>query len=324
MEYEYGDSSRGKSFDYYNLYLSLVDQKHKVKLFDFLEEIKKTNKEKMNQKLLDYVVKNNPDVVIFSVYNDEIDPRIIKKITAYTQTICIFYDDTWRISYTQNLAKNFNFFTTPDYFGKKKYELIGLKNFIHFPFGCNENIYQKKNLSKKYDISFVGSWHPYREWVINRLRRLNFSIKVVGNGWPEGTVDHEEMVNIFNQSKINLNLSNSTCWDIRYLISSFRAIVNTIRSPKNCEQLKARHFEINGCGGFQLTYYVQGLEKYYEIGNELDVFIDIDDLERKVLFYLSNPTIRDEVAISGFNRTVNEHLYKYRFNNIFKIMGLLK
>lgn len=221
------------------------------------------------------------------------------------------------------MGQNFDFFTTPDYFGERKYELLGFKNSIHFPFGCNENIYHKINIEKEYDLSFVGAWHPHREWLINRLKKCGFSVKVAGYGWPGGTVDHQEMVKIFNKSCINLNLSNSINWDVRYLTSSLRGIVNTFRSPKNSEQIKARHFEINGCGGFQLTYYVEGLEKYYEIGKELDVYLNADDLEKKVSFYLRNQDLIEEISSAGLNRTLRDHLFKDRFNNLFAKMGLL-
>lgn len=322
MKYDYADPARGKSYEYFNFYQSLLSEEHQVSLFDFSGEMKLSSKLEMNQRLFNLVVNERPDVTFFSVFNDELDPVMIKELRRYTKTVCFFHDDTWRIDYTLKWAKNFDFFTTPDYFGERKYKLLGFENAIHFPFGCNENIYHKMDLNRQYDISFVGAWHPHREWLINRLQKCNFSVKVAGYGWPSGIVGHDEMVRIFNQSSINLNLSNSISWDTRYLTSSLRALVNTLRSPKNSEQIKARHFEINGCGGFQLTYYVQGLEKYYEIGKEIDVYLDVDDLEKKVVFYLKNPNLIKEISEAGMRRTLKEHLFKHRFKLLFNRMGL--
>jgi spore maturation protein CgeB len=322
MEYDYGDHSRGRSYEYFNFYQSLLQTEHQVSLFDFLEETKKSNKIEMNRKLFDLVATERPDITFFSIFNDELDSLIVKKLSEYTKTVCFFHDDTWRVGFTLKWARSFDFFTTPDFFGERKYKLLGFKNSIHFPFGCNENIYYKIDTKKKYDVSFVGSWHPQREWLVNRLKKCGFSVKVAGHGWSGGVVAHKEMVKIFNQSRINLNLSNSTTWDVRYIASSLRAIVNTIRSPKVSEQIKARHFEINGCGGFQLTYYVQGLEKYYEIGKEIDVYLGADDLEKKVFFYLRNPNLIKEISGAGMRRTLKEHLFKHRFKVLFNRIGL--
>jgi spore maturation protein CgeB len=130
------------------------------------------------------------------------------------------------------------------------------------------------------------------------------------------------MVTIFNQSRINLNMSNSASWDARYLASSPRALLNRVRSPKSIEQLKARHFEINGCGAFQLSYYVEGLERHYAIGDEIGVYLDPDDLLRKVRYYLDHDAEREAVAAAGYQRTMAAHTFKRRFEHVFASMGM--
>ncbi len=203
-----------------------------------------------------------------------------------------------------------------------KYREIGLPNAIYFPFGCNEQIFRKLDVEKKYDVSFVGCWHPYREWLIERLRKAGISVEVAGYRWPRGEVDQEGMVRLFNESRINLNLSNSASWDARYLASSPRAFVNRLRSKKNIEQMKARMFEVNGCGAFQLTYYVEGLANCYDIDREIGVYADADDLVEKVRFYLDHAELRESIATAGYERTLNEHTFSMRFSNVFHRMGL--
>ena len=129
------------------------------------------------------------------------------------------------------------------------------------------------------------------------------------------------MVQVINQSKINLNLSNSVSWDLRYLLSSPRALYTALRSAKRVEQIKARPFEINGCGGFQLSYYVEGLEQYYEIGQEIAVYLDMDDLINKVNYYLAYEDEREAIAERGYQRTLSEHTYKQRFQSVLTQMG---
>lgn len=323
MMYDYGDPKRGHSYEYFNFYQSLLAMGHDVLLFDYMTELQKSDKYQMNQDLLSLIQSAKPDLAMFSLYTDQFDSSIIDQLRKYTKTLCFFHDDTWRVEFSRFWASHFDFFTTPDVYGVKKYAAINLPNAIYFPFGCNEQLYKKIEATPKYDVSFVGAWHPYREWLIGRLKKEGINVKVAGFRWPSGIVSHSEMVEIFNSSRINLNLSNSASWDARYLMTSPRGLLNRIRSPKSIEQLKARHFEINGTGSFQLSYYVEGLERQYKIGQEIAVYLDPDDLVEKVQLYLNNETLRDKIANEGYLRTLTEHTFKKRFENVFKQMGIL-
>jgi spore maturation protein CgeB len=52
MAYDYGDPTRGHSYEYYNFYQSLKDLGHEVILFDYMSELKRCGKTEMNSKLL--------------------------------------------------------------------------------------------------------------------------------------------------------------------------------------------------------------------------------------------------------------------------------
>lgn len=322
MKYDYGDPSRGHSYEYYNFYESLCSLGHEIIFFDYMSEIQVLGKAEMNRKLLDIVQDKRPVLTMFSLYTDQFEPDVVQRLRTYTKTLCFFHDDTWRVEYSLFWARYFDFFTTPDIYGVRRYALHGLSNAIHFPFGCNEKLYSKMDIPKKYDVSFVGGWHPYRKWLVDRLRKSGITVEVAGHRWPRGVLEHHEMVTLFNETRINLNLSNSASWDSRYLVSSMRALVNRIRSPKTIEQLKARYFEINGCGAFQLSYYVEGLETYYEIGKEIGIYVDPDDLLVKVRLYLADDALRESIAQAGNRRTLNDHTFGKRFAFVFERMGL--
>lgn len=321
MAHNYGDPSCGHSYEYYNFYQCLKDLGHEVTLFDYMAELRHISKAEMNSKLLALVQATRPDLAMFSLYTDQFDPATVKQLSSYTRTLSFFHDDTWRVEFSQFWARQFDFFTTPDFDGERKYAALGIPNAIHFAFGSNQNLYRKTADIKKYDVTFVGGWHPYREWLIKRLRKTGIDVKTAGYRWPSGMASHEQMVTLFNESRINLNMSNSTTWDARYLVSSPRALANRLRSSKTIEQLKARHFEINGCGAFQLSYYVEGLETYYEIGKEIAIYVDPDDLLAKVKFYLAEDKLRESIALAGYKRTLSDHTFVDRFAKVFARMG---
>jgi spore maturation protein CgeB len=323
MLHTYGDPKREYSYEYFNFYQSLKQMGHEVELFDYMGEMHAHGREGMNQRLLARAREWQPAVTVFSLYTDQFIPEVVSALRAHTKTFCFFHDDTWRVDYSRYWARHFDFFSTPDMRGELKYREIGLPNAIYFPFGCNEQIFRKLDVPKKYDVSFVGGWHPYREWLIERIRKAGISVEVAGFRWPTGEVDQEAMVRLFNESRINLNLSNSASWDARYLASSPRALINRVRSDKNIEQMKARIFEVNGCGAFQLSYYVEGLANCYEIDREMGVYADADDLVEKVRFYLAHPELREAIADAGYKRTLREHTFALRFQAVFQRLGLL-
>lgn len=323
MLYAYGDPNRSHSYEYYNFYQVLKNMGFEVELFDYIGELNKYGRSTMNRKLLDYASSWRPDIAIFSLYTDEFEPEAVKKLRQITKTFCFFHDDSWRLDYSRYWARQFDYFSSPDLYAEIKYQEFGLMNSIYFPFGYNEEIFKKVKHIKKYDVSFVGSWHPHREWLINKIRKAGITVKVMGNGWPMGGISQEEMVEVFNCSKVNLNLSNSVAWDIRYLTSSPRGLVNSLRSPKNLEQMKARMFEISGCGSFQLTYFVEGLAKCFTIDHEIAVYTDADDLVQKIKFYLKHNALRELIAEAGYIRVKRDHTYASRFRDVFRKIGLL-
>lgn len=323
MLHTYGNPERELSYEYFNFFLSLQSMGHDVELFDYMTELRAHGREGMNQKLLSRVRESRPELTLFSLYTDQFDPFVINHLRELTKTFCFFHDDTWRVEYSRYWAQQFDFFSTPDLNGELKYRQLGLSNAIYFPFGLNESVFRPLGISKKYDVSFVGGWHPYRAWLIKRIRKAGIHVEVAGYRWPNGEIDQEGMVRLFNESRINLNLSNSATWDVRYLLSSPHAVINRVHSKKNTEQMKARIFEVNGCAGFQLSYYVEGLANCYAPDREIVVYADADDLVEKVKFYLDNTSERESIAEAGYKRTLSDHTFTKRFQKVFERMGLV-
>lgn len=116
-----------------------------------------------------------------------------------------------------------------------KYRNIGYKNVVlsqWASFGFKKNI-NFKTTKYKYDVSFVGGISGYREYLINQLKKKGVKVECFGAGWENGRVTFEEMGEIFENSKINLNISNSVNYDVRYIFSSLRSIREFLKDQKN-------------------------------------------------------------------------------------------
>jgi spore maturation protein CgeB len=194
----------------------------------------------------------------------------------------------------------------------QKYKYEGFENVIYSPFGFNSNIYKKLDLVKKYDVSFVGNYSASREWIFKTLSKEGIKVNVFGRSWgsDQKWLSHQQMIEVFNQSKINLNLSNAVNKDFGFLMRAMKspkALKQLLLLKKHKEQVKGRHYEINGCGGFQLSYFVPGLNLVYEIDKEIAVFEDISNLGDEIKFFLQNDELRKKIADSGYLRSINDH-----------------
>lgn len=329
MLYDYGEKQRDSSYAYHYFIQPLERIADMAISFDFMEAFRTRGRESMNRELLDVVRREHPDMTLIVPFTDQFIPDVIDEINQFTTTVGYFFDDTWRIEYSRFWAGHFTFITTSDINGVQKFRDAGYNNVIYSPFGCHPEAFSKKNMPKIYDVSFVGIYHPYRAWLFRWLKQAGIDVHVWGHGWRAGRLDHEEMVRVFNQSRINLNLSNCVSWDLRYLLSSPRALKNTLRFLKmhDCkiyEMVKGRHFEINACGGFQLSYYVEGLERHYQIGEEIALYSGREDLVYKIRFYLKHEDVRKAIALRGYERTLRDHTMEQRFRKIFKDIEWLK
>lgn len=322
MVYDYGDKLRGLSGDHYYFVKPIEKIVDSVICFDYMSILKERGRERMNRDLLSTVEQEHPDITLFVPFGDQFIPEVIGEANKDTITVGYYFDDSWRVTYSRFWANYFTFVTTSDINGVSRFRAAGCRNVIYSPFGCNCTAYQKMNLPKKYDVSFIGAYHPYREWCFQLLRKAGVEVHCWGYGWKTGRLEFSDMLNVLNQSKINLNLSNCVSWDIRYMVSSLRAMKNTLGSarradPKVREMVKGRHFEINACGGFQLSYYVEGLERFYQIGEEVAIFTTPEELVEKTRYFLNHDGERDKIAERGYVRTLRDHTLERRFRDLF-------
>ena len=329
MKYDYGVHERGFSYEYNNLYLPLCDVygKENVCLFDFFSIYKAKGKSEMNKKLKQIITEQKPDIALFALFENEFDPQIISSLKETTKTVVYFFDDPWRKKFANYWRQYFSYFSTPDYTMYNKYLSQGYKNVLFTPFGYNKNIYKKIDTDKIFDVSFIGGYSPLRDWTIKNLRKKRIDIKVFGRGWDNDNswLTEEEMIKVINQSKINLNLSNATSYHLPFLfwsLHSSKTVKELLLLRKTIEQVKGRHYEINGCGGFQLSYYIPGLEVAFKIDNEIAIYNSLKNLNDKILFYLENKNLREEIASNGYKRAIKVHTAQnYMKQLVNKVIG---
>ncbi|MEW5805353.1 MAG: glycosyltransferase [Patescibacteria group bacterium] len=349
FKYDYLNPKRGFSFEHYNFYDTLVKMdhgKHEVIYFPYDEILLEKGRGEMNQELERLIDEQRPDLTFFVLFTEEFDKETIKRISrsGKTQTLVWMTDDHWRFdNYSRYWANCFNWVATTDSKAPEKYKKIGYHNVIKSQWACNHFLYKPVDqlpiTDYRYEVSFVGQPHGNRKAVIAKIEKSGFSVDCFGFGWPKGKVSQEEMIRIFAVSKINLNLGNSSVGihSLKGLAHLFlkrsgklilpQSLVEIMNNLKLTlkgvrEQIKGRNFEVPGCGGFLLTGQADNLEEYYQDGKEIVVFKDTNDLIEKIRYYLKNDKEREVIASAGYQRTLRDHTYEKRFDEIFQKIGL--
>jgi hypothetical protein len=165
----------------------------------------------------------------------------------------------------------------------KYFEKISDKS-IWFPNSYPDDLIQPLNIQKTIDVGFCGSYRPEIE-LLNRFN-IKKDIFVIG----------DDMVNAINSYKIHFNKNISI--DINY-----------------------RTFETLGCQTFLLTNKSPDLEELFDIGNEIIVYNDYNDLFEKVDYYLNNEKERNLIEKNGFNKVKKDHTYLTRSNQLINIIN---
>lgn len=109
---------------------------------------------------------------------------------------------------------------------------------------------------------------------------------------------YTDMNKIFYLSKINLNIT----------LSSIESGV-----PQ-------RILDIMGCGGFVLTNYQPELEELFEVGKEVEVFRNIEELREKCAYYLTHEKERLTIAINGYKKVRDTLSYPQQLARMISIL----
>ena len=106
---------------------------------------------------------------------------------------------------------------------------------------------------------------------------------------------YKEIPFIFSQSRINLNIS-----------------LKTIRTG-----IPLRVIDVLGCGGFVLSNYQEELMEYFNVGEELIIYDNIEDLFYKTKYYLEHEDERKKIALAGFERVKRDFTFRERLRKMY-------
>jgi spore maturation protein CgeB len=300
IKYDYGHKSLGLSYEHYNFYHALLNMDYSLIYFDYDRIKQKFGAKKMSKMLREAVYLYHPDILFYFHFHDWIEHGVWKEISNElpTKTIIMLADDQWLYEETRPVWTLFNLVVTTDSEGYEKRHKEGFTNVFLTQWACNHFLYKNLNLPRTYDVSFVGRCYGERRTFIDTITRKGINVATFGLGWGDGgRVSQADLIRIYNESKISLNLS--------------------FTSKKGKVQIKGRDFEATGCGSLLLTKDTKEIAEYFVPGKEIITYRDSNDALQKIEYYLKNEDERKRIARNGYERLVKEHTMEKRFQEIF-------
>jgi spore maturation protein CgeB len=314
-KWDYGIAEQGWGFEHHNLYPMLFHS-HCVSTllhFDYMDIGRRHGLQRMSEALVEVAQRYKPDLVFVVFFDDEHDPTdeaLIALSDLYAgggaTVVGFFFDDTYRFdSHTRLRANVINAcVTTLPESSNNKYVNAGLsEKVIYSSCGANPLYYHRRaQREDRYDVSLIGLPHSNRRVIVELLKEAGIEVATFGKGWrPDSRISFAEMLDVIHSSKVVLNPSQAAHGD-----------------PG---QVKGRTFEVPACGRLLLTGPMEGLSNLYSPVDEMPVFYDYADLIDKVELLLNNDELREAIAEKAWRRTLREHTWEHRFQQIFRTVA---
>lgn len=318
-EWDYGDPSRGHSFEWDTFYQTLLHAGHEVHMLD-VGKFRGAEPEHVHASVRALVERVEPEVVFCVLYSDEIPPQVLASVRDDDGVPVInwFCDDHWRYEdFSRRFAPSLTLSVTTSSTAASRYESDGFPHlfsqwgFAHTVYGVHPPVREPKGT-----IAFVGQPYGNRTRSMEAVSRGISSLgelQAYGHGTPNGRLSAEEMIMLFNRSTASLNFSSSWQPELRTRLKKLQLLPR--RLPP---QLKARVFEVTGAGGLLVTESSEDLSRYFRPGEEIVVFESISELVDVARRALEDPEWRYKVATAGFQRCIDEHTMTQRLQEVFE------
>jgi spore maturation protein CgeB len=272
----------------------------RVIVYDYIERLLEKGFKGINEDLIELAKKEKPKYIVWPSVNYEFLETTFDKIRKLgTKIIGLFFDDEFRFdNYSKYWIPHLDFCVTNCKEVLEKYSRFGAK-VIHV-FVCHNLPLDVdwENIKYKYEVSFVGTKTPERVRYIKEIKKRGIKVYLAGYGWNlRGKIPFEEMLEIFQTSKINLNFSGT-------------------KGGK--KGWKGRILEVINAGGFLLTEYRPGIEEFFEIDKEIVCFKNANEMVEKIIYYLNHEEERKRIAQAGWKKGITTYTPLHMYSKIFE------
>lgn len=316
-KHAYGDPARGEGYEHANFVPAFRSLGHEVQLFDSFSRRHYRDFAALNAALVATIDQFRPDVIFMTLMSYEVWTETLDWVRNRSCAVLVNWgtDDSWKYKSTiRFLIPHLDCHVTTHSGTLARARRDCFSNVVLSQWAASDGSLREPIPSEQcdFDVSFVGHLYGGRIDWIEALTQAGIEVACFGKGTKGGVVDTATMIDVVNRSRVTLNFSDA-------------GTSNILPFAKPEPQIKARLFEATGAGSCLLTQGAPGIEDYFSVGTEVDVFQSLEELVQKARFYLENPSRRDAMANAGFRRVRSAHTYSRRFEDLLDhLMPLLQ
>jgi hypothetical protein len=248
------------------------------------------------------ITERRVDHVFFASFGDNYFLPLEFFINLRKRVKLIFWtydDEVYFEVHHKYLAQTMSAVVTTDYFSVPAYRRLGIPSVLCFS-SFPKEFFHPEPQERKIDVSFIGNCdRSGRRDYIQYLRDNGVTVEAYGLGSKNGPVARSDMAGIFSRSKINLNFTRCDFFGWHNLDDAM--LLHRVRANKG------RPIEIALCRSFCLSEFAPSLPHVFEIGQELDYFVDPASLLEKVRYYLAHDSQREAMAERAYQRASRDY-----------------
>lgn len=257
----------------------------------------------------------NPDIV-YNMGMESISNSFLNKIKKENKNIKIIGQHAATITKAMNKLSSYDLILSSLPNQVKYFNDKGIKS-CYFKLGFEDTILDK--VTKKepiYDVVHIGSYgriHDTRNNLLEKVAKKNKRIKFWGFG----------LKNLSQDSPILKNIQGEAWgYDMYDILSKSKITITMhIKSVAGDYANNMSLYESTGMGVLLMTDNKKNLHEIFEIGKEVVVYNNDNDLAEKIDYYLKNEEERKLIALAGQKRTLRDHTYKKRMIELIEIIN---
>lgn len=248
----------------------------------------------------------DPDRVVV-IKGDALDGRFWDALGA-TPRILWLYDDLHRHDYSLDFLRQVG--PVVDYARSEAESLLAEGVDAHFVANAFDPHRVQPPTWRTGEIVFIGSGYPNRYEILGTLGERGLPVHAWGRDFSRHPVDR---LRTFSWSRPAITASRDVPLDRAYEIHAEGAAAVAIHGLQEGHAM--RTFEIPGMGGVQLVDR-DDVDQFYEVGTEVAVWHDVDELEELARRAVEDPSWGESMREAGRARTLAEHTFDHRIAEV--------
>lgn len=275
-------------------------------VFYFYDSILRNGIKKTETQIKNLIIENNISIVFFAPHgsNYELPVEFFKSLkdeSKVNNVLWVWDDEMIFDTLSKYYAQAFDAAITSDYYATFAYQKLGIPSLYFFSRWSKKDFYPV-NTVKDIEVGFLGDCTKAdRMEYINYLKVNGIKVETFGKGSENGFVKKERLSEICSRTKINLNFTKVDRLSIYAWFLEDNTLTKLVRHHK-CRPVDAAMTR-----SFCLSEYAPSLCVAFEIGKDMEVFYNKEDLLKKVRYYLENEDIRIQMANNAYEKIVNSY-----------------